>query len=120
MAVLRIQNMMFYGFHGIYEYEREQGQKFYVDVEVETKDDKVAETDDVKDGADPAAVYSIVRDAVENKRFQMIEALAAHVGDMLLSKHDHFARVTTRVRKPAVPISGPLDYVESEATRYAK
>ena len=33
--------MMFYGFHGQYEYEREQGQKFYFDVEVTTKNDKV-------------------------------------------------------------------------------
>lgn len=117
MAKLRIQNMMFYGFHGIYEYEREQGQKFYVDVEVETRDDKVAKTDDVKDGVDPAAIYDIVRDAVENKRFQMIEALAAHVGDKLLTKYPHFATVTTKIRKPAVPISGPLDWVEAEATR---
>ncbi|MBQ3971601.1 MAG: dihydroneopterin aldolase, partial [Selenomonadaceae bacterium] len=38
MAKIRIHNMMFYGFHGIYEYEREQGQKFYIDVEVEMDD----------------------------------------------------------------------------------
>jgi dihydroneopterin aldolase len=35
MAKVRILNMMFYGFHGVYEYEREQGQKFYIDVEIE-------------------------------------------------------------------------------------
>ena len=29
-----LENMMFYGYHGVYEYEREQGQRFYVDVEL--------------------------------------------------------------------------------------
>ena len=45
MSKIKIVNMMFYGFHGIYEYEREQGQKFYLDVEMETKDQRAAESD---------------------------------------------------------------------------
>lgn len=117
MAKVRIHNMMFYGFHGVYEYEREQGQKFYIDVEVETKDDKMAETDDVKGGVDPAAIYEIVKDVTENKRFQLLGALSAHIGDKLLEKYSHFYSVTTRIRKPSVPISGPIDYVEVETTR---
>lgn len=120
MAKIRIKNMMFYGFHGVYEYEREQGQKFYVDVEVETKNDNVAETDDLKDGVDTASVYDIVRDVTENKRFQMLSALGAHIGDRMLAKYSHFKSVTTTVRKPSVPISGPLDFVEVEITRHAK
>ena len=117
MAKVRIHNMMFYGFHGVYEYEREQGQKFYVDVEVETKNDDMAATDDIKDGVDPASVYDIVKDVVENKRFQLLGALSAHVGDKLLAKYPHFQAVTVRIRKPSVPISGPIDYVEVETTR---
>ena len=71
MARASIKNMMFYGFHGVYEYEREQGQKFYLDVTAETKDDKVVETDDIKDGVDIAAVYDVVKDVTENKRFTL-------------------------------------------------
>ena len=103
MAKIRIHNMMFYGFHGVYEYEREQGQKFYIDVEVETKDDKVADSDALSDGVDAAAIYDIVKDVTENKR-----------------KYSHFAAVKTTIRKPSVPISGPIEYVEAEITRYAK
>jgi len=117
MAKIRIHNMMFYGFHGVYEYEREQGQKFYVDIEVETKDDRMADTDELKDGVDPAAVYDIVKDITENKRYQMLGALAAHMGDRLLAKFPHFKSVTAKVRKPSVPISGPIDYVEVEVVR---
>lgn len=119
MAKVRIHNMMFYGFHGVFEYEREQGQKFYVDIEVETSDEHVGE-DDVKVGVDPAAVYDVVKEVTENKRFQMLGALAAHIGDKLLAKYGHFLAVTARIRKPSVPISGPIDYVEVEVTRHQK
>ena len=120
MTKVRILNMMFYGFHGVYEYEREQGQKFYIDVEVDTKDDRVSDTDRIEDGVDPASIYDIVKEVTENKRFQMLEALSAHIGDQLLAKYPHFARVTTCIRKPSVPISGPMDYIEVETTREAK
>ncbi|MBR2215869.1 MAG: dihydroneopterin aldolase [Selenomonadaceae bacterium] len=117
MAKVRIHNMMFYGFHGVYEYEREQGQKFFFDLEIELPDDAAIESDDLKDGVDTAAVYDIVKYATENKRFTLLEALSAHIGDKLLAKYPHFSAVTTKIRKPSVPISGPIDYVEAETTR---
>ena len=120
MATASIKNMMFYGFHGVYEYEREQGQKFYLDVTAETKDDKVVETDDIKDGVDIAAVYDVVKDVTENKRFTTLSALGGHIGDRLLGKYGHLAAVTVTIRKPNVPISGSLDYVEVSVTRHAK
>ena len=120
MAKIRIMNIMFYGFHGIYEYEREQGQKFYVDVELVTRDETACGSDDPKDGIDTAMVYSQVKDVLENKRFQLLMALSAHIGDHLLGTYQQLAEVTVRIRKPSVPIPGPMDYVEVEATRKAK
>ena len=120
MAKIRIHNMMFYGFHGFYEYEREQGQKFFIDVEVETKNDHGVETDDLKDAVDSAVVYDIVKDVTENKRFQLLMALSGHIGDRLLQKYPTVKSATVRIRKPSVPISGPIDYVEVETTRVAQ
>ena len=120
MAKIRIHNMMFYGFHGMYEYEREQGQKFYVDIEMVTRDEKAAATDDPKDGLDTALVYTQVRDVIENKRFLLLQALAAHVNKKLLQLYSQVGEVTTCIRKPSVPISGPLDYVEVEVTTKAE
>ena len=48
-----------------------------------------------------------------------LSALCAHIGDKLLKKYPHYATVTTTVRKPNVPISGSLDYVEVSVTRHA-
>jgi dihydroneopterin aldolase len=108
--------MMFYGFHGIYEYEREQGQKFFVDVSLETRDNRAAETDSADDGVDSAHVYNFVRDVVENKRYTLLQSLATEVNRQLLKVFPQCGSVTTLIRKPSVPIAGPLDCVEVEVT----
>jgi len=119
VAKIRINNMMFYGFHGQYEYEREQGQKFYFDVEVTTKNDKVVDSDDVADTINSSTIYSIVKDAVENKKFHLLQALGGHIGDKLIAHSDVVAEVKVTIRKQYVPISGALDFVEVEVIRKA-
>ncbi len=120
MAKIRISNVMFYGFIGIYEYEREQGQKFYFDVELVTKDDTAAEQDNPNATVDTAAVYDVIKRAITDKRFMLLEALGVYIGDKLLKRFSNVAEVTTTIRKPNVPIAGPIDYVEVEVTRRAQ
>ena len=117
MIKVSIHNMMFYGFHGYYEYEREQGQKFFFDVELKTHDDKAIETDALDDDVDPARVYEIVKEVSENRRFKLLSALGGHIADKILERFAHIDEVTVHVRKPSVPIAGPIDYIEAEVTR---
>lgn len=116
MAKIRVRNMLFYGFHGIYEYEREQGQKFFVDVECETRDNKAAETDNPKDGVDGAIIYNAARDIIENSRSMLLQTAATHVNEEVLRVLPQLAQVTTRIRKSSIPVQGALDYVEVEVT----
>ncbi len=116
MNKILLQNMMFYGFHGVHEYEREQGQRFYVDVEMKADLSTAGRTDDLNDTIDYTAVYDHIKDVLENHRFQLLEALGAHIAENIL-KMDHVNEITIRIRKPAVPIHGQLDYVQVETTR---
>ena len=117
MIKVRIHNMMFYGFHGYYEYEREQGQKFFFDVELKINDDDSVRSDDVNDGVDTARVYELIKEVSENRRFQLLAALGEHIADKLLARFAHVDEAMVRIRKPSVPISGPIDYVEVEVVR---
>ena len=117
MIKVRIHNMMFYGFHGYYEYEREQGQKFFFDVELTTNNDSMIDTDSINDGVSTARVYEIIKEVSENKRFHLLAALGGHIADKLLDKIAHVDEVMVKIRKPSVPISGPIDYVEVEVIR---
>lgn len=117
MTKFLISNVMFYGFHGVYEYEREQGQRFYYDVELTSDTDKACETDHIDDAIDYVSVYQLVKEIAENKRFCLLEALAAHIGDEVLAEYPLVREATVRVRKPSVPIAGPIDFVQVEVTR---
>jgi dihydroneopterin aldolase len=108
-------NMVFYGFHGAYEYEREQGQRFYVDVEI-CADLSAAKSDKLTDTIDYTLVYNQIKEVMENKRFHLLEAVGAHIAELIL-KTTIADEVTIRIRKPAVPIPGPLDFVQVETSR---
>jgi 7,8-dihydroneopterin aldolase/epimerase/oxygenase len=110
-----LQNMMFYGYHGVYEYEREQGQRFYVDVEIQLDFDQAAATDNWLDATDYVKVYNQVKQIFETQRFKLMEALAAHIAKTIL--HEPIQQVTVRVRKPGVPLPGQIDFVQIETTR---
>lgn len=116
VAKIRVHNMLFYGFHGIYEYEREQGQKFFVDVECETRDNKAAVTDRPEDGVDGALIYNAAQDVVENSRSMLLQTVATHVNEAVLKIFPYLARVNTVIRKFSVPVQGVIDYVEVEVT----
>lgn len=118
MDKISMQNMMFYGYHGVYEHEREMGQRFAVDAELSLDLAKAGESDELADSLDYVAVYEAVRSVVENHKFRLLEALAAHIAEALL--RGPVAAVTVRVRKPGVPLPGHLDFVQVEVTRSRK
>ena len=113
-----LQNMMFYGYHGVYEYEREQGQRFYVDVELSLNFGKAATSDDLADTLNYVSVYQQVKNIMETRRFKLLEALAENIAQTLLN--EKVIQVTVRVRKPAVPLPGQLDFIQIEVTRSKK
>ena len=63
-------------------------------------------------------VYTIVRDIVEERTFNLIEAVAEEIASTVLSSFD-VAGVTVRVRKPHVSLGGLLRTVEVEIERWA-
>lgn len=110
-----LNNMMFFGRHGVYDYERQYGQRFYVDVELMTDFTKAAVSDELDDALNYVLVYEQIKTIIENKSFKLLEALAGNIADTLL--RPGVSGVTVRVRKPGVPLPGQLDYVQVETTR---
>jgi dihydroneopterin aldolase len=115
MGKVMLKNMMFYGYHGVYEHEREMGQRFMVDVELGFDMAKASVSDELQDTVNYVAVYDEIKTMVETHKFKLLEALAGSIADRLLT--GLVTSVTVRVRKPSVPLPAPLDYVEVEFTR---
>ena len=110
-----LEGMVFYGYHGNHQEEQTLGQRFVVDVEVLTDLGQVAQTDQLEDAIDLGAVYRSVKEMVEGPPVRLVETLAARLAQDLLARFPCDG-VTVRVKKPNVPIPGPLDYEGAEVT----
>ena len=111
-----VKDMVFYGYHGVFEAERELGQRFEVDVELHLDLRTIARADDIDLTINYVDVYTIVKELAEEQEFHLIEGLAGAIADQLLSAYD-VERVVVRVRKPHVPIGGITGGVEVELVR---
>jgi dihydroneopterin aldolase len=114
-VAIEVQGLEVRGFHGVLPEERESGQPFVFDLLLVAHDAGVR-TDQLQDTVDYTAVVACVRKICEEKRFNLIEALAAVVADELL---DHFpvSRVRVRVRKPEVQLGVPAEFTAATIER---
>lgn len=111
-----IKDMVFYGYHGVFEAEREIGQRFEVDVELHLDLRSAGRSDDLDSTVNYVDVYTVVKEIVEEREFDLVESLAEAVAQEILSAYD-LERVVVRVRKPHAPIGGITGGVEVEIAR---
>lgn len=116
LDILRLQNLVFYGYHGDDKRERELGQQYAVDLWLFFDMSKPAKTDRVADTVNYVAVYNTVRDIVVNNTFKLVERIAGTIADACLEQYP-VAGVEVRVRKPRPPIPAALDYLEIRIRR---
>ena len=116
MDVIRLENMQFYGYHGVSEMERELGGKFEVDLEMFFPLKKAGKSDRIEDTLDYEAAYKLVQSCVIRKKYFLLEALAETIIDTCM-KTFPVHRIVVRVRKPNAPIKGVLEHVEIECDR---
>jgi len=116
MDVIRLNKMVFYGYHGVSAAEKETGRRYEIDCELETDLAPPSQTNSIKDTVDYVAVYQKIKEIVEGKAFSLIESLARALTEVILEEFPVF-RVTLRVRKMIPPIPGNIDHIEIEVTR---
>lgn len=116
MDVIRLKNMVFYGYHGLIESEKDLGGKFEIDLELFRPLRKAGRTDDLQNTINYESIFRTVETYTKEHKFYLIEALADSVAKAILDNYD-VAKVIIRVRKPHAPVHGILDTVEVEMTR---
>lgn len=112
-----VNGMEFYGYHGAIPEEHVLGQRFYVDLIVETDLRKAGERDRLADTINYAELYEICREIVEEKQFTLIEAVAEQIAHRILSSFPKIGQCTVKVSKPNPPIKGHYQSVAVEIVR---
>jgi dihydroneopterin aldolase len=99
---IELRGLDVFGYHGVEEDEKRDGQQFLYDVELEVGDRGA--NDRIEDALDYRLVAQAVRE-VSERRFDLLEALASAVADTLMERFSP-ERLVVRVRKPQVKPAG--------------
>lgn len=117
MDKIYINEMEFYGYHGVLPEETKLGQRFRISLIVELDLKKAGETDDLNETVSYAEIFDRCRDIVEGKPHQLIEAVAEKIASDVLTNFEKITRVTVKVIKPDPPIRGHYQSVAVEVVR---
>lgn len=117
MDKIYLNQMTFYGFHGVFPEEKKLGQRFLVDVVLEADLKQAGQSDDLQHSIDYGLVYQLTKQIVEGRSKNLIEAVAEEVAETLLSQFDPLLACTVKVMKPDPPIPGHYQSVAVEIYR---
>jgi dihydroneopterin aldolase len=113
---LQIRGIECYGHHGVFDFERREGQVFIVDLVLGVDTRLAAQSDDLHDTVDYGSLVTSAKAAVEKDPVDLIETLAQRIADVcLLDDRVQWTKVT--VHKPDAPIDATYSDVALTITR---
>lgn len=86
---------------GVPEWERMVEQSIILDIEIGYDLSKACKSDDVSDTIDYGAVVNRIRETLKDNSFQLVEALAEHLCQLILNEFNALD-VKVKVAKPAI------------------
>ena len=107
---ITLKGLRAYGHHGVFEFERVNGQNFVVDVVLEVDLAPAAGSDDVADTVHYGELADALVAIVAGEPVNLLETLAARLADACLAD-DRVRHVTVTVHKPQAPIPHPFEDV---------
>ena len=109
---IRINNIQLFGYHGVDEKEKSDGQPFEIDIEISPVHDEL-----ISDNLDKTVDYSLIYNEVTNifcqRKYNLIEYLASQIATSITNKFK-VDNCKVLIRKPNAPINGNFDSVEVE------
>lgn len=100
-----VQDMVFYGYHGVNPEEKTLGQRFIVDLEISRDLQRAGQTDDLNQTLSYARAFKLTREILEGPSRDLIETVAESIAQRILAE-DGVEAVRVRVRKPWAPVKG--------------
>jgi len=110
MSVIQIEKMEFYAYHGHFREEQIVGNRFLVDIWIETDMSKPAVTDNLNDAINYQIAYKLVRKEME-KKSNLLEHIAKRILDTLFESLEGIEKARVKISKMNPPVGGKMDCV---------
>lgn len=99
-----IKGISDFGYHGVFEQERRNGQEFLVDVVLSLDLSLPSVNDDLEATINYATVCAIISDEITGEPVALIERLAGRISERLLEDFSMIQKIEVTIHKPAAPV----------------
>ena len=95
-----------FGYHGVFESERLNGQEFIVDVEMAAEFENL--NDDLNQTIDYSKIIDLVSNEIASNPVNLIETLAERIAIKILDFESKIKKIIITVHKPSAPVSASV------------
>jgi len=117
MDEIRIKALKLYGYHGVFEFEKEEGQNFYVNATLKLDTQMAGLTDDLTRSVSYADVCCDIEQHFKDNIYNLIETAAENVAIMILDKYKLISEVMIEICKPEAPVTQEVENLSVCITR---
>src|SRR5699024_7388789 len=117
---IELKSLECFGYHGVFDHEKRDGQKFIVGLTCWLNFQEAAATDDLEKTVNYADLADIAADIVEGPARALIETVATELADTTMPGHPHLNAVEVTVHKPDAPSERTFHDVSVVARRSRK
>ena len=106
-----------FGYHGLFEHERSNGQDFFVDLALSVDLRAASMSDAIEDTVNYAEITDLVVAEITTDPVSLIEKLAGRIAERILNTYVKVSSVTVTVHKPQAPVAVSLKDIAVQITR---
>lgn len=110
MALILLENMEFFAYHGCFAEEQIIGNRFIVNLSFETDTSAAEVSDHLHDTVNYQAVYNLVKKEMEIKS-KLLEHVASRIANAVKKAYPQISRLVVKVSKTNPPLGGKLENV---------
>ena len=110
MALIEIEGMEFYAFHGHFEVEKVAGNRFLVNLKIETNLSNAGQTDKLEDTIDYQKAYLAVKEEMAISS-DLLEHVCQRIINRITAEFPDIQKVTVKVMKMNPPMGGQIEKV---------
>jgi len=114
---IRIEGLKIFAHHGVFDFEKENGQDFYVNAVLKSDLRKAGKSDKLEDSTNYGEVCHFITGLFEKNRHDLIEAVAENVAQQILLQFPLIQEIELEVCKPQAPIGLPFSNVSVKIER---
>lgn len=116
MVKIEIKGLKLFGHHGVHQEEREAGQFFEADIQIEGD---LGKGDELSNTVDYIEVIRCAQKLNDERKFQLLESFAQALAEEILKRFPRAMRISVAIKKlrPALPPGVQIEWFRATVVR---